>query len=54
MAPTVAIAKKKDLTSNVKFAITIGAQLFVGLLGVAVTAAVAVYLAKSDDTSATE
>ena len=45
--PTQTPSAPADFTPKVKFAVAIGAQLFVGLLGVAVTAAVTVALAKS-------
>lgn len=34
-----------DLSPKLKFAITIGTQLFVGILGIATTAAVTIYVA---------
>lgn len=37
----------KDFAPKLKFAVTIGAQLFIGLIGIAATAAVTIYVAKN-------
>lgn len=46
----VAPVAHKDFSPKTKFVVTIGSQLIVGLLGVAVTAGVSIFIAKNINT----
>jgi hypothetical protein len=44
---SVTSVTKKDFSPKLKFALTLGSQITIGILGIATTAAVTIFLAKT-------